>query len=196
MTKIDWEYPEQGSGTSRVISELIGPGATRAEIALVLFAGILGGCSLVLYQYFAALGWNLLQIIVGAFVTFDIAGGVIANSTSTAKRWYHRKEQGFKQHFGFVLVHFIHPLLITVFFTNFDWIFFITVYVYLIVSSLIVLESPLYLRRPIAVLMVSGAILVNTYIITLIPGFEWFFPIFMLKLVMGHILREEPYRPE
>ena len=196
MTKIDWDYPEQGEGTSRIVSELIGPGATRAEIVLVSLAGLLGGLVFILYQYFVGLGWDLLQLIVGAVVAFDIAGGVVANSTSTAKRWYHRKEQGFKQHFGFILVHFIHPLLITVFFTSFDWIFFITIYGYLLVSSLIVLGVPLYLKRPVSVLMISGAILVNAYILVPIPGFEWFIPIFMLKLVMGHIVREEPYRPE
>ena len=196
MTKIDWEYPEQGHGTSRLVSELIGPGATRAEIVLVGLTGTLGGLALIFYQYIAGLGWDLLQLIVGAIVAFDIAGGVIANSTSTAKRWYHRKEQGFKQHFGFVLIHFIHPLLITVFFTALDWVFFLTVYGYLLVSSLIVLGVPLYVKRPMAVLMVSGAILLNTYIITPIPGFEWFVPIFMIKLVMGHIVREEPYRPD
>ncbi|MFW9834684.1 MAG: hypothetical protein ACFFEK_11860 [Candidatus Thorarchaeota archaeon] len=196
MAKIDWDYPEQGSGTSRIVSELIGPGATKAEIVLVSLSGILGGVGLIVYQYFVGLGWSLLQLIVGAIVAFDIGGGVVANSTSTAKRWYHREEQGFKQYFGFILLHFIHPLLITVFFTTFDWIYFFTVYGYLLVSSLIVLGIPLYLKRPVSVLMVSGAIVLNAYIISPIPGFEWFIPIFMLKLVTGHIVREEPYRPD
>ena len=196
MVKIDWEYPEQGSGTARIVTELIGPGATRAEIGLVSLAGVLGGCALIVYQYVVGLGWSLLQVIIGSLVAFDIGGGFIANSTSTAKRWYHRKEQGFKHHFGFVVIHFIHPLLITLFFTTLDWVFFLTVYGYLLVSSIAVLGVPLYLKRPVSVLMVSGAILLNTYIVSPIPGFEWFIPIFMLKLVTGHILREEPYRPE
>jgi hypothetical protein len=45
-------------------------------------------------------------------------------------------------------------------------------------------------------LMMTGAVLVNSYVITVIPGFEWFLPVFILKLVVGHIIREEPYRPE
>jgi hypothetical protein len=44
--------------------------------------------------------------------------------------------------------------------------------------------------------MVSAAIILNAYIISLIPGFEWFSTIFMLKLVTGHIVREEPYRQD
>ena len=196
VTEIEWEYPEQGKGLGRVIDELIGPGATRGEIALVLGSGILGGCLLIAYQYFADLGWDVIQLIVGAIVAFDIGGGVVANSTSTAKRWYHRKEQGVKQHLGFVIIHFIHPILITIFFTGLDWVYFSMVYGYLLISAGIVLATPLYLKRPMSMIMLSGAVLVNTYIITTVPGFEWFLPIFILKLVVGHIVREEPYRPE
>ena len=196
MARIDWEYPEQGKGLGRVVDELIGPGATRGEIVLVLGTGILGGCLLIAYQYFAALGWGFVQILVGALVAFDVAGGVVANSTSTAKRWYHREEQGVKQHAGFVVLHFIHPILIVLFFTQLDWIYFITVYGYLLISAGIVLATPLYLKRPMSMVMVSGAVLLNSYVISVIPGFEWFLPIFILKLVVGHIVREEPYRPE
>ena len=112
MTRIDWETPEQSKGLGRVVDELIGPGATRAEIVLVFVVGIIGGCAVIAYQYVVGLGWDLLQLIVGAIIAFDIAGGVIANATSTAKRWYHREGQGFKQHFGFVVVHFIHLSII------------------------------------------------------------------------------------
>jgi len=27
-------------------------------------------------------------------------------------------------------------------------------------------------------------------------GLEWFLPLFYLKLLISHVLREEPYRPE
>ncbi len=196
MTNIDWEYPEQGKGFGRIIDELIGPGATHGEIILVLVCSILGGSLLIFYQYVMNLGWNLVQIIVGAVIAFDIGGGVVANATSTAKRWYHRQGHGTKQLLGFIVIHFIHPILITIFFTQLDWIYFITVYGYLLISAGIVLATPLYLKRPMSMVMVSGAVILNSYVITVIPGFEWFLPIFILKLVVGHIVREEPYRPE
>jgi hypothetical protein len=68
-------------------------------------------------------------------------------------------------------------------------------YGYLLVSAIVVLATPLYLKRPVAVVMASGAVLMNSYVITVVPGFEWFLPVFILKLVVGHIIREEPYRP-
>jgi hypothetical protein len=196
VTNIDWEYPDQRKGVGRIIDELIGPGATRGEIILVLGIGLLSGCLLIIYQYVAQLGWNLLQLAVGALVAFDIGGGVVANSTSTAKRWYHREGHGPKQHFGFIIVHFIHPLLITIFFTPLDWVYFLSIYGFLLISAGIVLATPLYLKRPMSMVMVSGAVLMNSYVLTVIPGFEWFLPVFILKLVVGHIVREEPYRPE
>ncbi|MFX0108325.1 MAG: hypothetical protein ACFE7R_08580 [Candidatus Hodarchaeota archaeon] len=192
---IDWEYPERGTGLSRIADELIGPGATRAEIILVFVIAILGGIALLAYQYFAALGWTLIQIVIGAIIAFDIAGGVVASSTSTAKRWYHRKEQGSKQHLGFIAFHFIHPLLITVFFLAMDWSYFAIVYGYLVIASVIVIVAPLYLKRPVSVTVFSIAVLLSLYVVTPVPGFEWFIPMFFLKLVIGHLVREEPYQP-
>jgi hypothetical protein len=191
---IDWDIPEKSKGFGRIVDELIGPGATRAEIALVLLVGLIGGISMILYQYLAGLGWNLLQIAVAAFLAFDISGGVIANSTSTAKRWYHREGHDAKQHMGFVFAHIIYPLAVTALWLSFDWIYFLIVFGLLLVASGVVVAVPLYLKRPVAVLMVCVSLLVSTYILTPIPGLEWFMPFLFLKLVMGHIVREEPYR--
>ncbi|MHA2603106.1 MAG: hypothetical protein AM324_013375 [Candidatus Thorarchaeota archaeon SMTZ1-83] len=193
---IDWEYPEKGKGLSRIVDELIGPGATRAEIVLVLSVGVLGGCGLIVYQYYTGLGWNLIQIAVAAFIAFDIAGGVVANSTSTAKRWYHREEQGPKQHIGFIALHFIHPLLIVVFFLNLDWFYFVAVYGFLIAASVVLVATPLYLRRPISATLFGLGLLMSIYVIVPVPGLEWFIPLFYLKLIVGHMVREEPYRPD
>jgi hypothetical protein len=192
---IDWEYPEAGGGFDRVVAELIGPGATRAEIALVFCIGILAGISQIVYQLFAGLGWDIIQLAIATFMAFDIAGGVAANSTSTAKRWYHREEKGKKDHIGFVLIHGIYILLVTVFFNSFDWIFFTLVYGYLILTSVMVVMMPLYLRRPTSVTLFAGGLLMNIYILTPIPGLEWFVPMLYLKLIIGHIVQEEPYRP-
>ena len=192
---IDWDYPEIGSGFGRVVSELIGPGATRAEIVLVFSIGIIAGVAQILYQFFAGLGWDIVQLAIATFLAFDIAGGVVANSTSTAKRWYHREGRGKKDHIGFVLVHGIYPLLIMVFFLSFDWFFFITVYGYLVLASLIVVVVPLYLRRPVSVSLFGGGLLMTIYILPPVLGLEWFVPLLYLKLITGHIVREEPYRP-
>jgi hypothetical protein len=43
--------------------------------------------------------------------------------------------------------------------------------------------------------LIMTAILVNQYIFHSVIGFEWLIPALFLKIVYGHIVREEPYRP-
>ena len=62
-------------------------------------------------------------------------------------------------------------------------------------ASLLILRSPLYLQRPVAFSVFGLGLLANTYLAAPTPGLEWFLPIFLLKLLLSHLLREEPYRP-
>lgn len=54
---------------------------------------------------------------------------------------------------------------------------------------------PLYLRRPIAMLFCLISLIMNSYIIPVIDGFEWFIPALFIKIIYGHLVQEEPYRP-
>jgi hypothetical protein len=68
-------------------------------------------------------------------------------------------------------------------------------YGFLVVSAWMVLRLPLYLHRPTSMLVILFAIIMNYYFITPVPGFEWFIPALFIKIIYGHIVREEPYRP-
>ncbi|MCD1294045.1 hypothetical protein CUJ83_03425 [Methanocella sp. CWC-04] len=76
-----------------------------------------------------------------------------------------------------------------------DWGYFFIVYCYLLLAALIILLSPLYLRRPVALILFSFGILINIYLLSPTPGLEWFVPFFCVKLLVSHILREEHYPP-
>jgi hypothetical protein len=67
-------------------------------------------------------------------------------------------------------------------------------YLALLASTVLVSATPLYLRRPLAMLLVLLSLLAN-YGISPVPGFEWLMPGLFLKIVYGHTVREEPYRP-
>ncbi len=56
-------------------------------------------------------------------------------------------------------------------------------------------NTPLYIRRPVAFFAILLALLLNIYIILPVQGFEWFVPALMIKILYGHLVREEPYRP-
>jgi hypothetical protein len=44
-------------------------------------------------------------------------------------------------------------------------------------------------------LLIFLSILINFYLVEAIPGFEWLIPALFLKILYGHLVREEPYRP-
>lgn len=191
---IEWKYTGTPDG-------FFGTGATASERTLVWILAI--GSSLLLgFFWLKTSAWTWWQIIIASLLTLDILGGVIANSLNSCKRYYHSpiqpEETGFtalsKNHFVFTALH-VHPLLVGLLFGNMNWAYGAFWYPAVLVTSIIVLRTPLYLQRPLAMGMVMLAILVNYYIISPVNGFEWLIPALFLKIVYGHNVREEPYRP-
>ncbi|GAB4522429.1 MAG: hypothetical protein OHK0046_34940 [Anaerolineae bacterium] len=189
----NWMYPEPRPGLDGMLDRFIGPGASPAEIALMVGTALGGGVLMVGYALVNDLGWSFLQIVIAALLAFDLAGGVVTNATAAAKRWYHREGQGFRQHFGFVAVHALHVLLMVLFFAPGDWGFFVVVYGYLLAAALIILTVPRHVQRPVAFTALMAGFLINAYIVNAPAGWEWFVPVFYLKLLVSHLLHEEPY---
>ena len=194
--KIDWQLPPSRSGFKGSLDKFIGPGATRAEKHLQSYLPLLAAGLLVFYAVKAELGWSLGQYVVASLLAMDMAGGVITNATSSAKRWYHREGEGFKQHMGFIGLHFIQLGVFSWFFLGFNLVWVASVGGYMVFAAAITLLMPLYLQRPIALILYSVSLLLSLYVFETAVGLEWFLPIFYLKLLISHILREEPYRPE
>lgn len=190
---IQWEYPAPRSGFWGEFDRFMGPGITRAELWGGLAFIVVGIVLQILYA--RTLDWTVLQWIVALVLVADLVGGVWTNATSTAKRWYHRQDQGFRQHLIFIAVHAVQLLLVVLFFRPDDWGFFSIAYGYLLIMAILILRTPLYLQRPVALMALCGAFLINAYILTPTLGLEWFLPVFYLKLLVAHLLREEPYRP-
>jgi len=187
---------EPREGMLGELDKFIGPGATRAELVLQFGVALLAPILLIVYVTQNDLNWTPLQLIVGAIIALDMAGGVVTNATSAAKRWYHREGQGFRQHFIFVLIHVLQPFLVVVFFRPDDWTFLAVVYGYLLLSSLLIMAMPLYLQRPVAMTLLMGAFLIHSYVLTPTAGLEWFIPLFYTKLLISHLLPETAYTPE
>ncbi len=68
-------------------------------------------------------------------------------------------------------------------------------YAYLLVFTLIILKTPLYLKCPTAFLVIALALIIHFYFVIPIHGFEWLMPALTLKVLYGHLVPEEPYRP-
>lgn len=188
---IDWTPPEPRAGLARQWDTLIGPGATRAENALILACGL--GFTGVFLWYAARTnpGWTPLQWIVIALLALDLSAGAVANATSAAKRWYHREGQGFAQHVGFVAGHGLYVFLVAWLFRGMDWVYFGVVFGALLAATVAVLRAPHYLQRPVAMFAFCAAVLIPLFFPD--PLLNWFVPVLFLKLVVAHVLKEAPF---
>lgn len=193
--RVEEQLPSPRVGLPGVLDRFVGPGATPAELVLQFVLPLGAAVAAVVYAAYAVETWSTVQYILCAVLAFDIVGGIITNATSSGKRWYHRAGQGFSQHFGFVVLHLLHLALVSWLFLGLDLSWLIIAGVYLLVAGLVIIWSPLYLQRPIALLMYAGSVLLALYAIESPPGMEWFLPLFYLKLLVAHLPKEEAYRP-
>jgi hypothetical protein len=193
---IDWNYPPPRPGWRKEIDTFIGPGVTRAELILEWIVSLAGGLGMLAYAFNQPLGWTGWQIALAVLLAFDLAGGVVTNATSSAKRWYHRAGQGLRQHITFIAVHGVHLALVASLFRDGNWAWAVGWFAFLMAASALILLLPLYLQRPAAFSIFGLGLLLSIYVDSPISGLEWFIPVFLLKLLLSHLLREEPYRPE
>jgi len=194
--KINWELPEFRPGIWGAIDRLIGPGATKSEKNIQLYPPFLFASGVVAVGLNAGNDWSILQYVLIALLAVDMVGGAITNATSAAKRWFFREGEGFWQHISFIAIHLAQIVIFSWAFLGFDIWWIVGVYGMLMLSSVIILNTPLYLRRPVAATLYMVALLLSFYVFDSPPYLEWFLPFLFLKILVSHALREEPYQPE
>ena len=193
---IQWNPPTPRSGLLGVWDRFVGPGATRAEIWLQVAIPLIAGLLAAMWPRWTGLGWPAWQWVVAGLLAVDTVGGVITNSTNTAKRWYHRAGQTSREHLGFVAVHLLQLMVVGWIFRSQDWVFVFGLYAFLMVGATWIVSSPKYLQRPVAstLYLVTLVGMLNPALHT--PGLEWFVPIFFLKLFVSHLPMEAPLASE
>ena len=183
------------SGWQGNIDRFIGPGATPAELLVQFVPAVAMAIAAPLYAHSISADFTGWQLGLIAFLAFDFMGGVLTNATAAAKRWYHRPGQGWQQHLSFVVLHLVHIAVVAIAFRGIDWFFFVGISSYLLLAAGMILASPLYLQRPIALGLFTLALLGDRYLIAPTPGLEWFLPLLFLKLLVSHLLKETAYQP-
>lgn len=193
--RTSWDYPPPRRGLAGAWDRFVGPGATRAEVALQIVLPVLAGIAAPWHAARSVANWNVLHYIAGTMLAMDITGGIVTNATSSAKRWYHRPGQGFSAHIAFVAIHLVHLLLVSWLFLGMDWSWVWATGGLLFAASTAILLVPLYLQRPIAMTAYAIATWLALFWFRQPPGLEWFLFLFYLKLLVSHLPQEEPYRP-
>lgn len=190
----DWHHPEPRDGWLGTWDRFVGPGATPSELLLSGVAAMLAATTVIAHAGLNDLGWAWYQHLVAFIITFDLIGGVVTNATPSAKRWYHREGQGPRELFSFVAWHAIQVAVIAWFFLETGALaYFLWVYLYVLLTGALTLMAPIKLQRSVGLLSVCGAVMLADWVLSPVPGLEWFLPILSLKLVVSHVTREEPY---
>ncbi|MEM9271353.1 MAG: hypothetical protein AAGA80_00130 [Cyanobacteria bacterium P01_F01_bin.143] len=193
---IDWNCSSPRPGLRGWLDRLTGVEPTTAELLIQFIPAFIFAIAAPIYAQTLSINWTYLQLGLIAFFGLDLLGGTLTNATSSAKRWFHREDQTWKDHLVFVSIHLVHIFLVALLFRASDWSFFWIVSSYLMGSAILILQTPLYLQRPVAFGLYGLAVLGNSYLFTPTVGLEWFLPLFFLKLLISHLLKEAPYRPE
>lgn len=193
-TPISWQPPKPRAGLLGQWDTFIGPGATRSELLLIWLSALGGGVFALAYAWRAGVQWSAWLWLIALLMALDLFGGVIANATSTTKRWYYRPGQGFRQHITFVAYH-IYPFLVAWLYRDGDWLYGVFAYGYLLIAAVLILRTRLYLKRPLALLLYLLGLALPLLLMKPTPGLIWFLPVLYLKLLVCHLVPEAPFRP-
>lgn len=192
---IDWKYEDK-------LDLALGNGANKQEKILGWASCLVIPLFLLFYVNKEHIEWNYIQLIIAIIVAFDIGGGMVCNSLNSCKRFYHSNSNTnekkyiyiIKNHLVFSSLH-IHTIIVWLVFDINNWINGFIWYFLLMISVISVNWAPLYIKRPLSMLIILFSIMINLYIIKPVIGFEWLVPVLFIKIVYGHLVREEPYRP-
>jgi hypothetical protein len=86
--------------------------------------------------------------------------------------------------------------LVSWLFPGFDLAWLATAAVYLLIAGPTIILTPLYLQRPVALIVYVGGILLSIYALVPPAGMEWFLPLFYLKLFVAYLPQEKAWRPK
>ena len=196
MTRINWIFPTPRSGLPGALDRIIGPGATRAELLLQLWLPVVATAAALTYASTLEVRWTTTQYIAAAILAFDLMGGIVTNGTSSAKRWFHREGQTAWHHLQFVTLHIAHLMLVAWLFLDWNLSWVAATSAYLLVAASTTVCVPQYLQRPVSLTAFTGGYLLAGFVVSSAPGLEWFLPLLYLKLLVAHLPKEEPYRPD
>ncbi|MFC2149790.1 hypothetical protein ACFLQ8_03715 [Candidatus Auribacterota bacterium] len=179
---------EVRKGLKGCIDRLFGPGAGDLEIALPILVALFVSIMLLRFAGLRHFHWVFVQYVVAFLITFDTVGGAITLAMPAAKKWYHRPERKPVSYFLFNCAH-IHPFIIAwVFVPEMQWIYPVTIYAYLVLTTLFLLKTPPALKGGLAVLFIVFGCFINIYMVLPPLGFVWFVPVFYLKLLYGNLV--------
>jgi hypothetical protein len=174
--------------------------AHPAELILPASLALLGAVAVAVQASWRGLGWSPAQYALACFLALNL-GFAVAVGTAPLKRWFHHRGDIRGRELATVLADAGAQIL------AFDWLFCegevfglsfgyaLALFAYLALAGLAVAFSPLYLRRAVSGASFLLGAIAALYLLPPVPGMEWFGLVVLYKYLVGHLPREEAYRP-
>lgn len=177
------------------IKKFFGEQQTPAEKLFNAVVPVLGPIVILGIAWLQGVSFTTLQWIVLALLASDLVGGVFTNATAAAKRSVNGPDGvSVKCSILFNAGH-IHPFIVAWLFYNNDWFYGAVIYLTMMILTLTAFLVPLYLRRAVMFTLYGLAVAAIASLLPAISGMEWFVPVYLLKLVIAHAVKEEAYEP-
>lgn len=168
---------------------LLGPNISSREIAVCLIPTLVATIIIPFYFYWEAQDCTWYQLVLTAFLSFDLVGGAIVNVCESTKNWHHRHRlvaQGWKHHhFTFVAVH-MHPFLVVWAYGG-QYFDAIVAFTFLLIATLTILHSSYDVQHPISVTMYLLSLALSCNLFQDINGMSWLLPTYFLKLLLCYL---------
>ncbi len=161
---------------------LEGPNPKLKDQIISYTSGFLVACLVLITARIQGLNWSIIQSLIAFLIIADLVGGVSANLTKSVNTFYHNST---KLSITFLLVHFIQPLLLVIFFGT-NWLSFWFLYIIMLITSLIIrFLTKLEYQKQVAAACVVISTIIFSLFFTLPSGFSWFPFIYFFKLTYG-----------
>ena len=180
-----------------LVDRFMGPGHTGPDLIAQGSAGVL--CAGLLGWYLATSptgpDWSAWQFVLVAVIALDLIGGILTNSTTAAKSWYHRPAPTARRtRLVFVASHLVHLALVSLVLLDQDWSWLAVSGGMLLAATLLIELTP----RPVKLVIATGsyaAVLVLGLILAPLPDvLAWFPALFYLKLLVCFLVPETAAR--
>ncbi len=175
----------------KVFQELHGEASPALNLVLVYTASLLFGVAVIFLL--KDTGLTLLKKILAALVFFDVAGGAVANFTTSTNQYYIKKA---KLRLPFLMMHIIHPAVLI-------WVFPAS-WLPLMLTGVLVLAGGLVIhlignretKQVIAALLFTLGMLILAFLPLEHRILFTFPPLFVAKILLGFSVQRKSLEEE
>jgi len=172
----------------KYLHELHGESPTMFSLLMTYFTGLIVG--LLVIVFISSSGMPIWKKLILFILYLDIAGGVVANFSSSTKRYY---EKHVELRYYFIFLHFLHPLLFILLFPDSVY-YFIYVGLFTIIACLFLYQvKNVEVQQTFASFLLVAGVLISFFFNLPLKVLYSFAPLFMTKLIIGFSVKRQDH---